>query len=73
MKTLGCVSSFSKAELMHRILEAVNKESLGIKTVCAFIPDLFSNKSVNEQQTLTNPPGVAERYGWIMYYYSTLN
>lgn len=71
---LGCVFSFSKAEFMHHILEAVNKESLGMKMVCAFILDLFSNKSVNEQQTLrTNPPGVAERYGLIMYYYSILN
>lgn len=71
---LACVFSSSKAEFMHHILEAVNKESLGMKTVCAFILDLFSNKSVNEQQTLrTNPLGVAERYGLIMYYYSILN
>lgn len=54
VKMLCLVFSFSTAEFMHHSLEAVNKESLSMKTACAFILNL----SVNEQQTQqTNPPG----------------
>lgn len=55
---------------MHHSLEAVNKESLSMKTACTFMLDL----SVNEQQTQqTNPPGWTDTVKLFIILYYTVH